>query len=119
MQSAAEITTVLSSGSVSGVVNSMAAYGVSVDEDELMRELDSMTAEDEGPDRPAQEPEPAAAAASPTPEPAAPAQEPAQLLRPEPAGRRPEQSKAPKAAPTKPRPKGREKEEPAPQMLAF
>ena len=50
MQSAAEITSVLSSGSVSGVVNSMAAYGVAVDEDELMRELDDMMMEDVQPE---------------------------------------------------------------------
>ncbi len=43
MQSAAEITQVLSTGSVSGVVNSMAAFGTAIDEDELMRELDDMT----------------------------------------------------------------------------
>jgi hypothetical protein len=48
MQSAAEITTVLSSGSVTGMVNSMASYGVAVDEDELMRELDCMTLDSEG-----------------------------------------------------------------------
>lgn len=49
MQNAAEITTVLSSGSVSGVVNSMAAYGMpAIDEDELMRELEGMTLDGEG-----------------------------------------------------------------------
>jgi hypothetical protein len=47
MQNAAEITNVLSSGSVSGVVNTMAAFGVAVDEDELMRELDCLSAADE------------------------------------------------------------------------
>ena len=48
MQSAADITTALSSDSVTGMLkNSMAAYGVVVDEDELMRELDSMTLEGE------------------------------------------------------------------------
>ena len=48
MQSAADITSVLSSGSISGVVNSMAAYVVAVDEEELMRELDDMMAGPEG-----------------------------------------------------------------------
>lgn len=49
MQSAAEITQVLSSGSVSGMVNSMAAFGTVVDEDEIMKELDEMTlGEEEG-----------------------------------------------------------------------
>jgi uncharacterized membrane protein len=43
MQNAAEITNVLSSGSVSGVVNTMAAFGVAVDEEELMRELDVLS----------------------------------------------------------------------------
>jgi hypothetical protein len=43
MQNAAEITNVLSSGSVSGVVNTMAAFGVAVDEEELMRELDFLS----------------------------------------------------------------------------
>ena len=48
VQSAAEITTVLSSGSVSGIVNSMASYGVAIDEDELMRELDDMLSMEDG-----------------------------------------------------------------------
>lgn len=47
MQSAADITQVLSSGSVSGMVNSMAAYGTVIDEDEIMRELDEMTLEED------------------------------------------------------------------------
>jgi len=47
MQSAADITQVLSTGSVSGVVNSMAAYGTPIDEDELMRELEDMSLDNE------------------------------------------------------------------------
>ncbi len=57
MQSAADITNVLSSGSVAGVVNSMAAYGVAVDEDELMRELDDMMGEEEKEEKEKQEPQ--------------------------------------------------------------
>lgn len=49
VQHAAEITDVLSSGSVSGMVNSMALMsgGIPVDEEELMRELESMGEEHE------------------------------------------------------------------------
>ncbi len=42
MQHAAEITSVLSSGSVTGMVNSMSIHGTVLDEDELMRELELM-----------------------------------------------------------------------------
>jgi len=45
MQHAAEITSVLSSGSVTGMVNSMSIHGTVLDEDELMRELELMDAE--------------------------------------------------------------------------
>jgi hypothetical protein len=48
MQSAAKITQVLSLGSVSGVVNTMAAFGTAIDEDELMRELDDMVLDEQG-----------------------------------------------------------------------
>lgn len=48
VQNASDITAVLLSGSVNGVVNSMAAYGVAVDEDELMRELDEMLCPSDG-----------------------------------------------------------------------
>ena len=49
LQHAAEITSVLSAGSVTGMVNSMCAHGVVIDEEELMRELDSMSSgEEEG-----------------------------------------------------------------------
>lgn len=47
MQSAAEINTVLSAGSVNGMVNSMASYGVAIDEEELMRELDGIMEDDD------------------------------------------------------------------------
>ncbi len=43
LQHASEITSVLSSGSVTGMVNSMSMHGVCVDEDELMKELEEMT----------------------------------------------------------------------------
>jgi len=42
MQHAAEIASVLSSGSVTGMVNSMSINGAVVDEDDLMRELQSL-----------------------------------------------------------------------------
>jgi hypothetical protein len=47
MQNAADITTVLSSGSVTGMVNSMAGLGALLDEEELMRELEDLTMEGE------------------------------------------------------------------------
>lgn len=40
MESAAEITKIISTGSVSGMVNTMAIDGIVLDEDELMKELD-------------------------------------------------------------------------------
>ena len=46
MQSAAEISKVLSAGSVSGMVNSMAVDGVVIDEEELMKELDQLVHEE-------------------------------------------------------------------------
>lgn len=42
MRHAADITSVLSSGSVTGMVNTMSTYGTVIDEDELMKELQSM-----------------------------------------------------------------------------
>lgn len=50
MQHAADITNVLSSGSVAGVVNSMdfLTGGIAVDEDELMKELDELTVDEDG-----------------------------------------------------------------------
>lgn len=45
MENAAEITKIISTGSVSGMVNSMALDGISIDDDELMRELDSLETE--------------------------------------------------------------------------
>lgn len=49
MKHASEITTMLSTGSVSGTVNSMGGmYGTDVDEKELMKELDELLLEDEG-----------------------------------------------------------------------
>lgn len=42
MESAAEITKILSAGSVTGMVNSMAVDGIVIDEDELMQELDEL-----------------------------------------------------------------------------
>ena len=39
LQHAADITSVLSAGSVTGMVNSMCAHGVVIDEEELIREL--------------------------------------------------------------------------------
>jgi hypothetical protein len=47
LQHAAEITSILSSGSVSGLVNNMAIHGIVVDDDDLMRELDCLLDEDE------------------------------------------------------------------------
>lgn len=42
MENAAEITKIISTGSVSGMVNTMAIDGIVLDEDELMRELDEL-----------------------------------------------------------------------------
>ncbi len=47
LQHAAEITSVLSSGSVTGMVNSMATHGIVIDEEELMRELEDLSAGDD------------------------------------------------------------------------
>ncbi len=44
LQHAADITSVLSSGSVTGMVNSMTTHGIAIDEDELMRELENLSA---------------------------------------------------------------------------
>lgn len=47
MKSVADITQVLSSGSVTGATNSLAVYGLeNVDEEELMRELDELGQDD-------------------------------------------------------------------------
>ena len=45
MQNVADITTVMSSESMTGMVNSMAGLGESLDEEELMRELEDLTME--------------------------------------------------------------------------
>lgn len=42
MENAAEITKILSTGSVTGMINTMAVDGIAVDEDELMQELEEM-----------------------------------------------------------------------------
>jgi hypothetical protein len=52
MENAAEITKILSAASVTGMVNTMAIDGVSVDEDDLMRELDEMLLDGEAPAKP-------------------------------------------------------------------
>jgi hypothetical protein len=47
MESAAEITKILSSGSVTGMVNTMAIDGTVLDEEELMKELEEMMMDDD------------------------------------------------------------------------
>lgn len=46
MENAAEITQILASGNITGMVNTMAVDGIVVDEDELMQELEEMLDED-------------------------------------------------------------------------
>jgi uncharacterized protein YunC (DUF1805 family) len=48
LQHAADITSVLSSGSVTGMVNSMVTHGVTIDEEELMRELENLSDGEDG-----------------------------------------------------------------------
>jgi hypothetical protein len=47
MENATEITKILSSGSVTGTVNTMSLDGVVLDEEELMKELEDMLMDDE------------------------------------------------------------------------
>ena len=43
METAAEITKIISAGNVSGIVNTMAIDGIVMDDDELMRELEELS----------------------------------------------------------------------------
>ena len=51
MESAAEITKILSAGSVTGIINTMAVDGIAVDEDELLKELDELVGQENAEDK--------------------------------------------------------------------